>query len=174
MATMVENVIAAGSENRPSILEKGMYDSWKTRIILYIRGKEKGEMLKESIDKGPFQLKPKITAKDKNGPTDILCSQTVEDLTLHEKLRYNSDIKAVNILLLRLPDFLADSLEETDDCKDLQLQATTNYKADHVDTYDSYCDEEATANAIFMESLSPIGSINDDTVETHYDSDILF
>ncbi|GJX89427.1 hypothetical protein Tco_0341441 [Tanacetum coccineum] len=66
-------------------------------------GKENGEMLKESIDKGPFQLKPEITAKDKDGTTDILYSQTVEDLTPHEKLRYDSDIKAVNILLLRLP-----------------------------------------------------------------------
>ncbi|GJY53111.1 hypothetical protein Tco_0444775 [Tanacetum coccineum] len=28
--------------------------------------------------------------------------------------------------------FLADSLEETDDCEDLKLQATTNFKADHV------------------------------------------
>ncbi|GKA87575.1 hypothetical protein Tco_0809339, partial [Tanacetum coccineum] len=33
-------------------------------------------------------------------------------------------------------DFLADSLEETDDYEDLQLQATTNFKADHVDAYD--------------------------------------
>ncbi|GKC05697.1 hypothetical protein Tco_0997307 [Tanacetum coccineum] len=45
MATMAENVIAAGSENRPLMLEKGKYDSWKTRIILYIRGKENGDIL---------------------------------------------------------------------------------------------------------------------------------
>ncbi|GJV44195.1 integrase, catalytic region, zinc finger, CCHC-type containing protein [Tanacetum coccineum] len=37
-------------------------------------------------------------------------------------------------------DFLADSLEKTDDCDDLQLQATINFKADHVDAYDSDCD----------------------------------
>ncbi|GJY34482.1 hypothetical protein Tco_0418951 [Tanacetum coccineum] len=42
MATMAENVIAAGSKNRPPMLEKGMYDSWKTRIMLYIQGKENG------------------------------------------------------------------------------------------------------------------------------------
>ncbi|GKA27545.1 hypothetical protein Tco_0713713 [Tanacetum coccineum] len=70
-------------------------------------------------------------------------------------------------------DFLTDSLEETDDCEDLQLQAIINFKADHVDAYDSGCDDKATTNAIFMESLSPIGSINGDTVEPHYDSDIL-
>ncbi|GKD88894.1 integrase, catalytic region, zinc finger, CCHC-type containing protein, partial [Tanacetum coccineum] len=70
-------------------------------------------------------------------------------------------------------DFLADILEENDDCEDLQLQATTNFKLDHVDAYDLNYDDEATTNAIFMENLSPIGSFNDDTVEPRYDSDIL-
>ncbi|GKB36354.1 hypothetical protein Tco_0881296 [Tanacetum coccineum] len=69
-------------------------------------------------------------------------------------------------------DFLADSLEETDDYEDLQLQATTNFKVDHVDEYDLDCDEEATTNAIFMANLSPVGSHNDDTVKPCYDSDI--
>nr|GEY84944.1 hypothetical protein [Tanacetum cinerariifolium] len=68
-------------------------------------------------------------------------------------------------------DFLADSLEETDDCDDLQLQATVNFKTNHVDAYDldcdaydSDCDDEATTNAIIMENLSPVGSLNDDMV----------
>ncbi|GJR24415.1 hypothetical protein Tco_0972942 [Tanacetum coccineum] len=207
MATMAENVIAQGSENRPPMLEKGMYDSWKTLVILYIRGKENSEMLKDSIDNGPYQLKPEITVKDTYGVTDIRRPKKVEDLVGQEKLRYDSDIKAVNILLLgflctakkRVKDFewfkdkmllaqaqkagvvlneeqqnlLADSLEETDDCEDLQLQATTNSKANHVDAYDSNCDDEATANSIFMVNLSPVNSINDDTVEPRYDSDIL-
>ncbi|GJX32826.1 hypothetical protein Tco_0242681, partial [Tanacetum coccineum] len=70
-------------------------------------------------------------------------------------------------------DFLANSLEETDDYEDLQLQATSNFKADHVDAYDSDCDDEAIANAIFMANLSLVGSLNDDTVEPYYDFDIL-
>ncbi|GJT12186.1 hypothetical protein Tco_0859228 [Tanacetum coccineum] len=45
-------------------------------------------------------------------------------------------------------------------------------QADHVDAYDSDCNDEATANAIFMENLSPIGSLNDDTVEPRHGSDI--
>ncbi|GJR59140.1 hypothetical protein Tco_1501302 [Tanacetum coccineum] len=36
------------------------------------------------------------------------------------------------------------------------------------------CDDEAIANAIFMENLSPIGSLNDDTAKPRYDSDIHF
>nr|GEV45683.1 hypothetical protein [Tanacetum cinerariifolium] len=49
-------------------------------------------------------------------------------------------------------DFLASSLEET---------------------YDYY-DDEATANAIFMAKFSPVGSINDDTIAPHYESNTLF
>ncbi|GKE02878.1 retrotransposon protein, putative, ty3-gypsy subclass [Tanacetum coccineum] len=73
----------------------------------------------------------------------------------------------------RKRDFLADSLEETDECKDLRLQATANFKANHVDAYDSDCNDEATTNAIFMANLSPIGSLNDDTTTPCYDSDTL-
>ncbi|GJW91554.1 integrase, catalytic region, zinc finger, CCHC-type containing protein [Tanacetum coccineum] len=53
------------------------------------------------------------------------------------------------------------------------LQATSNFKADHANAYDSDCDDEATTNAIFMANLSPVGSINDDKVEPRYDSYIL-
>ncbi|GKC64462.1 hypothetical protein Tco_1097060 [Tanacetum coccineum] len=56
MATMAENVIAAGKEN--------------------------GEMLKDSIENGPFQLKPEIIVKDTDGTTDITRPQKVEDCQL--------------------------------------------------------------------------------------------
>ncbi|GJZ70884.1 hypothetical protein Tco_0634735 [Tanacetum coccineum] len=103
IATMAENVIAAGSENRPLMLEKGMYDSWKTRILLYIRGKENGDMLIDSIDECPFQLAKEITVKDTDGVTDIKRKQKPDDLAPKERLQYNSDIKTSNILLLGLP-----------------------------------------------------------------------
>ncbi|GJS67002.1 integrase, catalytic region, zinc finger, CCHC-type containing protein [Tanacetum coccineum] len=361
MATMAENVIAAGSKTCPPMLEKGMYDSWKTRIMIYIRGKENGEMLRDSVENGPYKFKSKITAKDTDGVTNIRCAERLEDLKGDDKLIYDSDIKVVNILLLGLPveiytlinhyqtakeiwdrvkelmegtkmtkqerefmlydefdkftsdpgesihsyylkftklinemnmismimtpmqlntkfvnhlqpewsrfseplallantynpppsynsnagnnhasgawvinavrntrenqprvikcynckgeghmakqcttrkkvkdsewfkdkmllaqaqeagvvldeeqhDFLADSLEETDECEDLQLQATPNFKPDHADIYDSDCDDEATTNSIFMANLSLVGSLNDDTIAPHYDSNTL-
>ncbi|GJY32482.1 retrovirus-related pol polyprotein from transposon TNT 1-94 [Tanacetum coccineum] len=71
-------------------------------------------------------------------------------------------------------DFLADSLEETDDYEDFPVtKTTTNFKAGNVLHIVSRCDDEATTNAIFMEFLSPVGSLNDDTDEPCYDSDML-
>ncbi|GJV12552.1 hypothetical protein Tco_1354093 [Tanacetum coccineum] len=103
MGTMEENVIAAGSENCPPMLEKGMYDSGKTRIMLYIQGKENGEMLNDSIKNEPVKLLSEITVKDRDGVTDIRRPQKVAYLSQEEKLRYDSDIRAVNIILLGLP-----------------------------------------------------------------------
>nr|GEW91545.1 hypothetical protein [Tanacetum cinerariifolium] len=48
-------------------------------------------------------------------------------------------------------------LEENYDSDDLQQYTITNFKADHVDAYDSDCDDQATTNAIFMASLSSVG-----------------
>nr|GEU32267.1 hypothetical protein [Tanacetum cinerariifolium] len=70
-------------------------------------------------------------------------------------------------------DFLANSLEETNYYEDLQLQATVNFKAYHVDAYDSDYDDEAIENAIFMANFSPIGSLNDDMISSRYNFDTL-
>ncbi|GKG62712.1 hypothetical protein Tco_0636443, partial [Tanacetum coccineum] len=56
-----------------------------------------------SIEKGPFQLADEIIVPNVNGAPDEKRAQTVEDLSPKEKLRYDSDIKAINILLLGLP-----------------------------------------------------------------------
>nr|GEW63032.1 integrase, catalytic region, zinc finger, CCHC-type, peptidase aspartic, catalytic [Tanacetum cinerariifolium] len=122
-------------------------------------------MLKDSIDNGPYQLKPEITVKETNGVTDIRRPQRVEDLAGQEKLHYDIDIKQ---------DFLADSLEETNDCEDLQLQATINFRVDHVDAYDSDCDDKATTNAIFMANLSPVDSGRSKHMTGHCDKIIDF
>ncbi|GJX50902.1 retrovirus-related pol polyprotein from transposon TNT 1-94 [Tanacetum coccineum] len=54
------------------------------------------------------------------------------------------------------------------------LHTTLNFKADHVDSYDLDCDDDATSCAIFMASLSPTRSINEDTAGPSYDSELLF
>ncbi|GKA90348.1 hypothetical protein Tco_0812218 [Tanacetum coccineum] len=48
MSTMAENVIAAGSKNRPPMLERSQYDSSQSRMLLYIQGKEHGKQLLDS------------------------------------------------------------------------------------------------------------------------------
>ncbi|GJR14887.1 hypothetical protein Tco_0797539 [Tanacetum coccineum] len=49
---MAENVIAVGAKNRPSMLKRSQHDSWQSRMLLYILGKEHGD----SVKNGPFEF----------------------------------------------------------------------------------------------------------------------
>nr|GEY08016.1 hypothetical protein [Tanacetum cinerariifolium] len=145
-------------------------------------------MLKDSIDNDPYQFKPEITVKDTYGVTNICRPQRVEELVRQDKLCYDSDIKAVNILLLgcELTSTLSSStiklqkkyrIVSKNLWKDKMLLAQAQ-EAGFVlndEQHDFlYYDDEATANAIFIAKLSHVGSINNDTVEPRYDSDILY
>ncbi|GJR79772.1 hypothetical protein Tco_0150557 [Tanacetum coccineum] len=54
MTTLVEFMILSGGENRPPMLEKPMYDSWKSRMELYMQNREHGRMILESVEHGPL------------------------------------------------------------------------------------------------------------------------
>ncbi|GJW94762.1 hypothetical protein Tco_0174434 [Tanacetum coccineum] len=95
---MVENVIAAGADNRPPMLEKSQYNSWQSHMLLYIRGKEHGKELYDLVMNGPFQF----------GTVDVLATptttsstrpRTFDDLTDKEKICETCDIRATNIVL---------------------------------------------------------------------------
>ncbi|GJS47943.1 hypothetical protein Tco_0598064 [Tanacetum coccineum] len=184
MDIMAENVIATGAENRPPMLENGMYDSWKSRILLYIEGKENGEMLIDSINNGPFQFKKEIIIPATEGTPEHKRPQELKDLTPEKKVKDSEWFKE-NMLLAQAQkarvilqeeqqDFLVDGLEDLDsDCNDLQLHTTSIFKANHVGAFDLDCDETPTASAIFMARLSHAGLVNGDDVNATDDSDIL-
>ncbi|GJT32060.1 hypothetical protein Tco_0922479 [Tanacetum coccineum] len=73
MSTLAEFMIVAGADNRPPMLNKSMYESWKSRMELYIQ--ENGT------------VRPK----------------TYEELSDKEKLQDDCDLKATNIVLQSLP-----------------------------------------------------------------------
>ncbi|GJS19842.1 hypothetical protein Tco_0448474 [Tanacetum coccineum] len=54
MTTLAEFMIVVGAENRPPMLDKVMYNSWESRMLLYIKGKKNGRMMLESIENRPL------------------------------------------------------------------------------------------------------------------------
>nr|GEV10529.1 reverse transcriptase domain-containing protein [Tanacetum cinerariifolium] len=55
----------SGADNHPPMLEKDMYDSWKSRMELYILNRQQGRMILESVENGPL-LWPTV---EENGVT---------------------------------------------------------------------------------------------------------
>ncbi|GJW91524.1 hypothetical protein Tco_0169077 [Tanacetum coccineum] len=54
MTTLVDRAILSGADNRPPMLEKDMYDSWKSIMELYMMNRQHGRMILESVENGPL------------------------------------------------------------------------------------------------------------------------
>nr|GEZ02298.1 hypothetical protein [Tanacetum cinerariifolium] len=50
MASLADKAILSGVENRPPMLEKDMYDSWRSRMELYMLNRQHGRMILESVE----------------------------------------------------------------------------------------------------------------------------
>nr|GEZ36515.1 hypothetical protein [Tanacetum cinerariifolium] len=85
MASLADKAILSGADNCPPMLEKDMYDSWKSRLELYMLNRQHGRMILESVEQGPL-LWPSVE---------------VEGVTRLK--RKDCDVKATNIILQGLP-----------------------------------------------------------------------
>nr|GEY87643.1 hypothetical protein [Tanacetum cinerariifolium] len=54
MASLADKAILPGAENRPPMLEKDMYNSWRSRMELYMLNRQHGRMILESVENGPL------------------------------------------------------------------------------------------------------------------------
>nr|GEZ25930.1 hypothetical protein [Tanacetum cinerariifolium] len=54
MASLADKAILSGADNRPPMLEKDMYDSWKSRMELYMLNRPHGRMILESVEQDAY------------------------------------------------------------------------------------------------------------------------
>ncbi|GJY34753.1 hypothetical protein Tco_0419222, partial [Tanacetum coccineum] len=96
MTTLADKSLLSGGDNKPPMLEKHLYDSWKSRMELYMLNRPHGRMIFASVEKGPL-VWPSITL---DGVTRL---KEYIELTPAEAIQADCDIKAINIILQGLP-----------------------------------------------------------------------
>ncbi|GJW11249.1 retrovirus-related pol polyprotein from transposon TNT 1-94 [Tanacetum coccineum] len=96
MTTLADKSLLSGGDNKPPMLEKHLYDSWKSRMELYMMNRPNGRMIIASVEKGPL-VWPSITV---DGVTRL---KEYTELTPAEAIQADCDIKVINIILQGLP-----------------------------------------------------------------------
>ncbi|GJV50933.1 retrovirus-related pol polyprotein from transposon TNT 1-94 [Tanacetum coccineum] len=96
MTTLADKAILSGADNRPPMLEKDMYDSWKNIMELYMMNIQQVRMILESVENGPLNWP---TIKE-NGVTR---PRKYSELTPTYAIQTDCDVKAANIILQGLP-----------------------------------------------------------------------
>nr|GEU50825.1 hypothetical protein [Tanacetum cinerariifolium] len=120
MSTNDKESSAAGMDNRPPMLEKSDFDSWKIRIERYICGKPLRKIIWKSIENGPTPH-PMITVTTEEGvqQTQVTREKTDEELTEAENNKERTDIHATNILNQGLPRHIFNTLNQTKTAKEI-------------------------------------------------------
>ncbi|GJT73078.1 hypothetical protein Tco_1032364 [Tanacetum coccineum] len=85
-----------GADNRPPMLEKDMYDFWKSVMELYMMNRQHGRMILESVENGPI-IWPLIEENRVTRPKNY------SELSAMEAIQADCDIKVTNIILQGLP-----------------------------------------------------------------------
>nr|GEU88199.1 hypothetical protein [Tanacetum cinerariifolium] len=96
MTTLADKAILSGADNRPPMLEKDMYDSWKSKIELYMMNRQHGRMIFESLENGPL-IWPSIKENGVTRPSKYF------ELFATEAIQADCDVKETNIILQGLP-----------------------------------------------------------------------
>nr|GEY20951.1 hypothetical protein [Tanacetum cinerariifolium] len=96
MTSLADKAILLGADNRLPMLKKDMYDSWKSKMELYMLNKQHERMILESVENGPL-LWPTV---EENGVTR---PKKYSELLATEAIQAYCDVKAKNIILQGLP-----------------------------------------------------------------------
>nr|GEW69491.1 hypothetical protein [Tanacetum cinerariifolium] len=96
MSTLAKFMKLSGGDSHPPMLEKHLYDSWKSRMELYMQNREHERMILESVEHGPL-IWPTI---EENGVTR---TNKYEELSATDKIQADCDLRETNIILQGLP-----------------------------------------------------------------------
>ncbi|GJV04424.1 hypothetical protein Tco_1337993 [Tanacetum coccineum] len=96
MTTLADKAILSGADIHPPMLEKDMYDSWKSRMELYMMNRQHGRIIFEFVENGPL-IWPSIEENRVTRP------KKYSELSATDAIQANCDIKATNIILQGLP-----------------------------------------------------------------------
>nr|GEU94793.1 hypothetical protein [Tanacetum cinerariifolium] len=96
MTSLADKAILSSADNRPPILEKDMYDSWNSRMELYMLNRQHARMILESVENGHL-LWPTV---EEDGVTML---KKYFELSAAEAIQADCNVKATNIILQGLP-----------------------------------------------------------------------
>ncbi|GJS45110.1 hypothetical protein Tco_0595231 [Tanacetum coccineum] len=106
---MHNNIMAAGSKDRPPMLGPGRYSQWRSRFLRYIDTKNNGEGLKKCILNGPYvptsvliQAVPE--AEGRPAVQQHTAIETILNMTPENKEHFQSEKEAIFLLLTGIGD----------------------------------------------------------------------
>nr|GEU35634.1 integrase, catalytic region, zinc finger, CCHC-type, peptidase aspartic, catalytic [Tanacetum cinerariifolium] len=113
---MHNNIMAAGSRDRPPMLATRRYAQWQSRFMRYVNIKPNGEALRKFIQQGPYKLSniiiPGQPATDESlAIPEQTIPETFLNITPKNKAHYNAKKEAIHLLLTGIGDEIYSTID---------------------------------------------------------------
>nr|GEY97771.1 hypothetical protein [Tanacetum cinerariifolium] len=136
-----QDIYAAGSKNRPLMLNKDNYVPWSSRIIRYARSRPKGKMIVDSIENGPYVRRMIAKPGEPDLPVSVPESfheQSNGELIKNDIKRMDADDQAIQTILLGLLGDVDAAVVSCETAKEIQelCQTKNLHEADITQIYD--------------------------------------
>ncbi|GJW18067.1 hypothetical protein Tco_0025503 [Tanacetum coccineum] len=130
-----QDIYAAGSKNRPPMLNKDNYVSWSSRLLHYAKSKPNGKLLVNSIKNGPYAKRIIQEPGDPNSvpPIDEFThEQTDDELIEKEVKQMEADDQAIQTILMGLLEDIYAAVDSCDTYVGQNIGNQIRYNAGHI------------------------------------------
>nr|GEY13302.1 hypothetical protein [Tanacetum cinerariifolium] len=158
-----QDIYAAGSKNRPPMLNKDNYVPWPSRIIRYARSRPNDKMIVDSIENGPYVRRMIATPGEPDLPVPVPESfheQTDEELTETDIKRIDADDQAIQTILLGHPEDVYVAVDSCETAKEILKRVRQMMKG-------SYIGEQEKKAKLFNE-WEKFTSTDEESIESYY------
>nr|GFB38850.1 hypothetical protein [Tanacetum cinerariifolium] len=106
---MHNNIMAAGSWDRPLMLAPGRYPQWRSRFLRYVDTKPNGEALRKCILSGPYKLTTVLVqaveaTDDSPAVPEHTTVETPTNMSLEDKAHFLAEKEAIHLILTGIGD----------------------------------------------------------------------
>nr|GEW06698.1 retrovirus-related Pol polyprotein from transposon TNT 1-94 [Tanacetum cinerariifolium] len=118
-------MVGAGSENRPPMLNKENYVPWSSRLLRCAKSRPNGKLIHNSIINGPYVRRMIPESDDTNREVPVnetFHVQTDDELTEKELKQIEADDQAIQTILLGLPKDIYAAVDSCETAQEIWLQ----------------------------------------------------
>ncbi|GJR10734.1 retrovirus-related pol polyprotein from transposon TNT 1-94 [Tanacetum coccineum] len=121
---MHNNIMAAGSKDRPPMLGPGRYSQWRSRFLQYLDTKSNGEYLRKCIFEGPYTptsvLIAAVEAAENIPPVAAHEeAETIHNMTTENKLYFQAEKEAIFLILTGIGDEIYSTVDACNTAKEM-------------------------------------------------------
>ncbi|GJS80230.1 hypothetical protein Tco_0730111 [Tanacetum coccineum] len=130
-----QDIYAAGSENRPPMLNKENYVPWSSRLLRYAKSRPNGNLICNSIMNGPYVRRMIPEPGDANGEVPVpetFHEQSDDKLTKVEIKQMEADDQAIQTILLGLPEDIYAVVDSCETAQEIWLRVQQMMKGSDI------------------------------------------